>query len=124
MFYRSPRNHSSAVASTRAVLDGIAPGGGLYMPENLASIRVDWRDLQNLTTIEMAEKILSAFLPDFQDMAGIVTRAYTGKFSAEDMARRVMFFTLLYIMVKSKYLRVHSPFGEEKIRSAKPSLVH
>ncbi len=85
MIYRSTRDHSVSVSSARAVLDGIAPGGGLYMPRELSGGEFDWKSLLTMSTMEMAEKILHHFLPDFEDMAGIVRRAYTGKFATEEL---------------------------------------
>ena len=83
MFYVSTRGNSEPVRSTRAVLDGIAHDGGLYMPEKMPTL--DWKATLQLPVMEMAEKILGCFLPDFEDMKGIVTRAYTGKFETEDL---------------------------------------
>ncbi|MBP3313386.1 MAG: threonine synthase [Oscillospiraceae bacterium] len=89
MLYRSTRDHSITATSTQAVLDGIASGGGLYMPQNLCADAFDWKSLLNLSTMEMSEKILSHFLPDFEDMHGIVTRAYTGKFATDELTPTV-----------------------------------
>ena len=83
MFYVSTRGGTMPVLSTKAVLDGIAPDGGLYMPE--AMPQLDWKAVLDLPVLEMAEKILGCFLPDFNDMKGIVSRAYTGKFETEDL---------------------------------------
>ncbi|MBR2080525.1 MAG: threonine synthase, partial [Oscillospiraceae bacterium] len=78
MFYVSTRGGGEPITSTKAVLNGIAPDGGLYMPRGVGAF--DWKALLDLSTQEMSEKILSWFLPDFPDMAGIVHRAYHGKF--------------------------------------------
>ena len=83
MFYVSTRGGGAPVLSTRAVLNGIAPDGGLYMPQGVGSF--DWKGTLKLTTQEMSEKILGWFLPEFPDMAGIVRRAYRGKFDTEDL---------------------------------------
>jgi len=85
MLYRSTRNHAETAASTQAVLSGIAPGGGLYMPADLNAGAFPWQELLPLSTVEMSRRILQHFLPDFRDMQGIVTRAYTGKFSAPEL---------------------------------------
>ena len=83
MYYVSTRGGANPVRSTVAVLDGIAPDGGLYMPQNMPTL--DWKAVLDLPVLGMAEKILGAFLPDFDDMKGIVTRAYTGKFETEEL---------------------------------------
>ena len=85
MLYQSTRGNAPAVRSTRAVLNGIAPDGGLYLPDDLSAIRLDWREMLGRTTIQMAETVFRAFLPEFEGMAEIVRRAYTGKFETEDL---------------------------------------
>ena len=55
MQYRSTRGNSPEVDSAQAVLTGLAPDGGLYLPERLPEF--DWRDCVRSTTLEMAEKI-------------------------------------------------------------------
>ena len=85
MLYRSTRNHNETAVSTRAVLEGIAPGGGLYMPQNLHVDSFRWQSLLDLSTAEMSHRILSHFLPEFRDMEGIVSRAYEGKFTCREL---------------------------------------
>ena len=85
MLYRSTRNHTETAVSTRAVLEGIAPGGGLYMPQNLHVDSFRWQSLLDLSTAEMSHRILSHFLPEFRDMEGIVSRAYEGKFTCREL---------------------------------------
>jgi len=85
MKYCSTRGRAEAVSSTRAVLDGIAPDGGLYMPVRSDYSDFDWKSLLSMTTLEMSEKLLGYFLPDFPDMKGIVARAYANKFTAADL---------------------------------------
>ena len=40
MLYHSTRNHLDVVDSAQAVLSGLAPDGGLYVPEKLPQIDV------------------------------------------------------------------------------------
>lgn len=83
MFYVSTRGGGEPVSSTKAVLNGIAPDGGLYMPRGIGSF--DWAGTLKLPAQQMSEKILGWFLPEFPDMAGIVRRAYHGKFDTEEL---------------------------------------
>ena len=87
MFYHSTRNACEAVDSARAVLEGLAPDGGLYMPEALPAF--DWRKCLEGSSQEMATMILSALLPDIPDMKALVSKAYTGKFQTEDLTPTV-----------------------------------
>ena len=87
MNYHSTRNCDSYVDSARAVLEGLAPDGGLYMPEYLPCF--DWQKCLRSSSMDMATMILSALLPDIPDMATLVKRAYTGKFQTEDLTPTV-----------------------------------
>ena len=75
MIYHSTRNEQLTASSTHAVLQGIAPDGGLYICDP-AALRFDWR---------AALDILHALLPDFQDMARLVRDSYAGKFPTSDL---------------------------------------
>ena len=87
MRYHSTRNETVFVGSAQAVLEGLAPDGGLYMPESLPAF--DWRECLKGSSIQMSTRILSALLPDIPDMPELVRRAYTGKFETEDLTPTV-----------------------------------
>ena len=87
MRYHSTRNESVFVDSAQAVLEGLAPDGGLYMPESLPAF--DWQECLKGSSIQMSTRILSALLPDIPDMPELVRRAYTGKFETEDLTPTV-----------------------------------
>ena len=87
MRYHSTRNESVFVDSAQAVLEGLAPDGGLYMPEVLPAF--DWQECLKGNSIQMSTQILSALLPDIPDMPELVRRAYTGKFETEDLTPTV-----------------------------------
>lgn len=84
MKYRSTRGAQNEISSLDAVLQGIAADGGLYMPVSFDK-SFDYRELLALSVTEMTERILAYFLDDFDDIPGIVSRAYTGKFDAADL---------------------------------------
>ena len=83
MLYHSTRNASAFVDSAQAVLDGLAPDGGLYMPQALPSF--DWQACLAGNTYHMATKILSSLLPDIPNMEDLVRKAYTGKFQTNEL---------------------------------------
>ena len=87
MLYHSTRSKWNPVDSAQAVLEGLAPDGGLYMPENLPVF--DWKACLQGTSQEMATQILSALLPDIPGMPELVKKAYTGKFETEDLTPTV-----------------------------------
>lgn len=83
MQYHSTRNKNITADSTNAVLEGICPDGGLYVPENIPN--VDWKEIVNSSVYEMQTKILSAFLPDIPNMKELVNAAYSNKFDDEEI---------------------------------------
>jgi len=87
MLYHSTRNHLKTVDSAQAVLSGLAPDGGLYVPEKLPAIDVAACLQEN--TMQMATRIIGALLPDIPNMEKLVKQAYIGKFQTEELTPTV-----------------------------------
>ena len=87
MLYHSTRSKDHLVDSAQAVLEGLAPDGGLYVPQALPEF--DWKKCLRGTSQQMSAMLLSALLPDIPDMEALVARAYTGKFETEDLTPTV-----------------------------------
>ena len=87
MDYISTRGMSPTVDSAQAVLNGLAPDGGLYVPKSIPAF--DWQGCLQKSSQGMSEMILSALLPDIPDMGELVRKAYTGKFETEDLTPSV-----------------------------------
>ena len=84
MIYHSTRDEKLTAAPTRAVLEGIAPDGGLYVCDP-GKLDFDWQGTLQKETMSMAADILGALLPDFQDMNELVRASYAGKFASDDL---------------------------------------
>ncbi len=87
MLYHSTRNNKATVDSAQAVLSGLAPDGGLYVPQALPQLDVAACLQEN--TMQMATRIIGAMLPDIPDMEMLVNRAYRGKFQTEELTPTV-----------------------------------
>ena len=87
MLYHSTRSKENCVDSAQAVLNGLAPDGGLYMPEKLPAIDVE--ACLKVPTITMAERIIGAILPDIPEMDALAKRAYCGKFETDELTPTV-----------------------------------
>ena len=83
MQYHSTRGLSPEIDSAQAVLIGLAPDGGLYLPKDFPAF--SWADCVQSDYFTMANRILSAFLPDIPDMEQLVQKAYAGKFETADV---------------------------------------
>ncbi len=87
MLYHSTRNAKITADSAQAVLSGLAPDGGLYVPARLPEF--DTAACLNEDTMQMAARIIGALLPDIGDMDALVQNAYTGKFQSKELTPTV-----------------------------------
>ena len=87
MNYHSTRCSHHLVNSAQAVLTGLAPDGGLYMPEFIPHL--DWHETLQGDSLSMATDILSALLPDIPNMPELVHNAYVGQFETKDLTPTV-----------------------------------
>ena len=87
MQYHSTRSKTNIADSAQAVLNGLAPDGGLYVPAALPSLDVE--ACLKGSTMEMAAQIIGALLPDIPEMDALVAKAYTGKFESEELTPTV-----------------------------------
>ncbi len=87
MEYQSTRDPSLRASAAEAILNGLAPDGGLYSMPTLRGIPFDWRGTLAFDTQGMATEILTALLPSFtkEEMRALVKKAYTGRFESEDL---------------------------------------
>ena len=87
MKYLSTRNGAVYIDSAQAVLNGLAPDGGLYVPAEIPAMDVA-ACLQE-DTMAMAARIMAALLPDIPAMDQLVAQAYTGKFQTAELTPTV-----------------------------------
>ena len=85
--YISTRDVNHKVSSSQAVLDGLAKDGGLYVPEDLAELKLDYKEVIAEDYRGMAKKVFGKFFPDYGEelIDSIVTRSYKDKFTAEEI---------------------------------------
>lgn len=88
LMYYSTRNHDDRVTASQAILKGIADDGGLYVPERLPHIVLDWATLSQQSYQEVAQLILGAFLTDYtqEELAMCINKAYDEKFDTPAIA--------------------------------------
>ena len=72
MIYHSTRDESLKADSAQAVLEGLAPDGGLYVPQSLPAF--DWQACLKGSAMDMSTAILSALLPEIPDMPELVRK--------------------------------------------------
>ncbi len=91
MQYLSTRSHDENATSAEAVLRGLAPDGGLYVPETIPAAGLTDAELLSLDQYALTAHILAKLLPDFPDgaVAAAVRDGYSGKFETEDLTPTV-----------------------------------
>ena len=91
MQYQSTRNKELKAGSAQAILDGLAPDGGLYTMPSFDEVRFDYTSVLGLDTLSMSTIILSKLLPDFseEEMAKLVCEGYGDKFETVDLTPTV-----------------------------------
>lgn len=68
MYYVSTRNKKERVSGIQAIVNGIAPDGGLYVPEELPVIsKQEQKSLLQMDYAERAAFITAKFLPELKD---------------------------------------------------------
>ena len=77
MLYVSTRGAAPPRRFTEILLEGLAPDGGLYVPQALPSIRL--QSLRGKSYAEIATAVLSHFMDDVPDLKRIVESTYTKK---------------------------------------------
>lgn len=81
MKFLSTRNSAVRYSAAQAILQGISPDGGLFVPETFPVL--DYRALLPLSYAERAAKVLAAFIDDMSEDALLqMTRAAYARFGA------------------------------------------
>ncbi len=90
MFYYSTRSGEKTAASG-AILQGLAPDGGLYVPEAIPGSGLSPAALPAMDQYALTTHILHKLLPDLSQaaVAAAVRDGYAGKFETEDLTPTV-----------------------------------
>ena len=85
--YISTRNSNHKVTSSKAILSGQAPDGGLYIPEDLEAIKLDYHEVTSKDFRGMAKVVWNTFFPDYGEdvIDELVERSYYNKFSKDEI---------------------------------------
>ncbi len=89
MNYTSTRDSSINTNAANAILTGIAPGGGLFVPVDFPEF--DYKQCLDLTYPETAQKVLGAFLTDYD--ADFIKTATEASYSTDNFNSKAGFVT-------------------------------
>ncbi|MDD6352209.1 MAG: threonine synthase, partial [Lachnospiraceae bacterium] len=89
--YVSTRNAGDVRTASEAILQGLAPDGGLYVPTEIPKLDIPLEKLGQMTYQEVAFEVLSRFLTDFtaDELHDCINKAYDEKFDCPEIAPMV-----------------------------------
>lgn len=102
MFYESTRGGLRGILSAEAIKRGIAPDGGLFVPESIPQMTLETiNNMTKMTYQERAVEILKFYIDDFseEEIKDSVYSAYTAaKFGSEQIAPLVRLNENVYVL--------------------------
>ena len=84
MIYQSTRSNEQS-SDVRAVLQGLAHDGGLFVSPDIPALGFDAEACLGLAPLDMARTVVSALLPGFEDMGTLIRQAYEGRFETQEL---------------------------------------
>ena len=88
LFYKSTRDDSVKVTASQAILKGLAPDGGLFVPESIPSFDKSLEELFKMSYKEVAYEVMKLMLDDFteEELKACIDKAYDEKFDTDVIA--------------------------------------
>ena len=88
LYYKSTRNSDLKVSASKAILTGLAPDGGLFVPERIPALALSMEELAAMDYQETACALMQKFFTDFteEELRSCVEKAYDEKFDTEEIA--------------------------------------
>ncbi|MBO5504817.1 MAG: threonine synthase [Lachnospiraceae bacterium] len=88
MLYRSTRSALAPVTASQAVLLGLAPDGGLYVPVSIPKLEIGPEQLSAMNYRDTANEVMRLFFTDFteEELRDCIDGAYDSKFETAEPA--------------------------------------
>ncbi len=88
LLYKSTRGSGEEVTASKAILQGLAPDGGLYVPETVPKLEVPLQDFVGARYQDVAYEVMRLFLTDFTgaELKSCIENAYDDKFDTPQIA--------------------------------------
>lgn len=99
LYYKSTRNSDLRVTASKAILTGLSPDGGLFVPESVPALGVSLSKLKGMSYQETAYTVMKQFLTDFteEELKECIAKAYDEKFDTESIAPLVKVDNTYYL---------------------------
>ena len=87
ILYNSTRSTQKVTAS-QAVLMGLSPDGGLFVPDHIPALDISLEELSGMTYAQVAYEVMSRYLTDYteQELKDCIQKAYDSKFDTPEIA--------------------------------------
>lgn len=88
VMYKSTRNSNEISTASQAILKGLAPDGGLYVPVEVPKLTKSLKELSECSYQEVAYEVMKLFFTDFteEELQYCIKNAYDSKFDTEEIA--------------------------------------
>ena len=88
VYYSSTRGDKSRMKASEAILRGLAPDGGLFVPDHIPQLEKSMRELAELSYQDTAYEVMKLLLTDYteEELRYCISHAYDSKFDTEEIA--------------------------------------
>ena len=88
VLYSSTRGAKGQIKASEAILRGLAPDGGLYVPDHIPTLEKSLRELTQLDYQGTAYEVMKLLLTDYteEELKYCISHAYDSKFDTEEIA--------------------------------------
>ena len=99
LYYKSTRDSNVKATASEAILTGLAPDGGLFVPEFIPALDVPLEKLKKMSYQETAYAVMKQFLTDFteEELKRCIDKAYDEKFDTEEIVPLVKMDNTYYL---------------------------
>ncbi|MBR4758900.1 MAG: threonine synthase [Lachnospiraceae bacterium] len=88
IMYKSTRSDAAKISASQAILKGLSPDGGLFVPEKIPALEKSLSELSKMSYQETAYEVMKLYLTDFteEELKGCIKNAYDEKFDTKVIA--------------------------------------
>lgn len=88
ILYSSTRGKDTGLTASKAVLQGLATDGGLFVPDTMPTLDVSLKELAGKSYQEVAYEVMKLFLTDYteEELKHCINSAYDSKFDTDKIA--------------------------------------
>ncbi len=88
IYYKSTRDDNVKATASQAILKGLAPEGGLFVPSEIPALDKSLEELAALSYKEVAYEVMKLWLDDFteEELKNCIEKAYDAKFDTTEIA--------------------------------------